>query len=897
MPVLKVLKCLAIEHDLTFVAFAVLTCSLAAISTFVLADRAQQKTGAMRSIWLALAAIAAGYGIWATHFIAMLAYDVGLANGYNISLTIVSATIGIAFCLFGLQIALNDKLPSWRFALGGLTAGIGITAMHYTGMLAWQVAAVKQWDTTYVAASVVLGPMLTAAAYHVGFGGNGRVHRVAGAGINMFAIVAMHFTAMTALTLRPDVSVEVTNAVPELWLESTLIVATISLLIGALVAAVMDQHLDGRTARENASLQRLVEITKQGVVTARRLALIAETSRECIVIIDHETGRIIWANETFGKEIAKPAAELEGHTATDLGFDIIKTIPEFPEALAALARDGATTLRIDTKSPSGVKTWEGTLTLARDPDTGRQQRIATFNDITSRVRAEARLRDSEERFQLSVSGSSVGIWDWKIGDDKLFASPRLHELLGLTAGDRRVESMAAFVSLIHPDDVEHVRNTMRSHLRDRTPYSLDQRIRMKDGSYRWFRARAQAIWNDAGRAVRMAGSMSDIHDLVYATEQAEAANKLKSQFLANMSHEIRTPMNGVMGMAQLLMRTELAEKQRHYANVILDSSKSLLTIINDILDLSKIEANLLTLNSEPVEMARLISDVCARIEGIATQKNIALKQVITPACNGTFPGDAVRIGQVLVNLIGNAVKFTERGSVTVEVTPAPSGRTRFAIRDTGPGIPAEQLSAVFERFRQGDGSTTRRHGGTGLGLAISRELIRLMHGDIGVESTMGKGSTFWFELPLEIQVKTASAADDAQSTDQAPLEGMHVLVAEDDPVSQQVIASALTLMGADPTIVSDGRAALDALEREHFAMVFMDIQMPGMTGDVAIQRIRASGKPYADVPIIIVTANATEVRERFLDVQSDDCVAKPIAFAQFAQTIQHVLAKRAVKAA
>jgi PAS domain S-box-containing protein len=894
--VLKVLKCLAIEHDLTFVAIAVVTCTLASISTFVLADRALQKTGTLRSVWLILAGVAAGYGIWATHFIAMVAYDVGLPNGYNIELTVVSATIAIAFCLLGLQIAVNGKFSNSRFALGGLVAGVGITAMHYTGMAAWQIAAVKEWDASYVIASIVLGASLSAGAYHVGFSRNGRVSRIAGAGICMLAIVAMHFTAMTALTLRPDASVAVTNAVAEFWLESTIMVVTIAILIGALVSAVVDEHLDGRTARENASLQKLIELTRQSESSARRLALIAETSHECIVIIDHETNRIVWANEAFSKEIKRPAAEIEGGTPDDLGFEIVRTVPEMSEALATLERDGSVPMRMETETSDGAKTWEGSLTLARDQITKRWQRIATFSDVTARLKAEAQLRDSEERFQLAVSGSSVGIWDWKIADDKLFASLRAHELAGLSPNDPRIESMASLMRFMHPDDVNTARDAMMAHLHERVPYVVDHRLRMKDGSYRWFRWRGQAIWNAAGRAVRMAGSVSDIHDLIYATEQAEQANKLKSQFLANMSHEIRTPMNGVMGMAQLLMRTQLTDKQRHYANVILDSSKSLLTIINDILDLSKIESGLMNLNCEPVEVSRLIQDVCARVEGIATQKHLALNQIIDPACDGVFHGDAVRIGQVLVNLIGNAVKFTETGSVTIEVSPAARGRTRFAVHDTGPGIPAEQLCAVFERFRQGDGSTTRRHGGTGLGLAISRELVRLMKGDIGVDSKMGEGSTFWFELPIDLERK-AGAKDDSVNVSDSPLEGMRVLVAEDDPVSQQVIASELTLLGADPTVVGDGRAALDALERERYAVVFMDMQMPGMTGDVAIQKIRASGKPYADIPIIIVTANAIEVRERFLDVQADACVAKPIVFAQFAETIQQVLAKRATKAA
>ena len=376
-------------------------------------------------------------------------------------------------------------------------------------------------------------------------------------------------------------------------------------------------------------------------------------------------------------------------------------------------------------------------------------------------------------------------------------------------------------------------------------------------------------------------------ELEAAMHRADAANQAKSDFLSNMSHEIRTPLNGVIGMAHLALMAAPNERQRDCLEKIQGAGRHLLGIVNDILDFSKIEAGKLQLEEADFTLAELLATVAGQMSPAALDKGLSLVFRTDPGLAERFRGDALRIRQVLLNFIGNAIKFSTHGEVLVQAMPQegcePGTRLRFEIRDHGPGLTETQATALFQSFHQADASTTRHHGGTGLGLAICRQLATLMGGEVGVRSQPGAGSTFWFSAPLP--VATHGVAAEANALDLRVIRGARILVVDDNPLNQQVAADLLHDLGARVELAANGQQAVELLRWQAFDCVLMDLQMPVLDGLQATRQIKAL--PHGrTVPVIAVTANASEHdRSRCLDAGMVDYVSKPFDPARLYDTV------------
>jgi two-component system sensor histidine kinase/response regulator len=717
------------SYDYRLVALSVLIAILASYAALDLAGRVTAAHGRARFVWLTGGAAAMGLGIWSMHYIGMLAYSLPVAILYDwptVLLSLVAAMLASSIALF---IASRSVMLPLRTAVGGVLMGIGIAAMHYTGMEAMRLPAMCHYSPGLVILSVILAIVISLVAlwltFHLREEHSATGWRKLASAILMgAAIPVMHYTGMAAVTFTR------TDSAPKLTYS--------------------------------------VEISELGIAA--------------IIVV----------------------------TLMVLGLTILTSLVD--------RRFSAQSLELSL---------------------------------------------SEQRFRQLVESAQVILWRWSVDSSQFsFVNKEAEELLGFRPEQWLTHGKFLF-DHAHPDDRESTELFCGSAAEGRGSQRFEHRMICADGNVIWLRTSVRLVAGN-GKAKELVGVMTDITErkraqeaAERAQEAAESASRAKSEFLASMSHEIRTPMNGVIGMTELVLDTDLNFEQREYLTTVKVSAESLLTIINDILDFSKIEAGRLELDPVSFHLQQCIEETMRALAFRAHEKDLELLCDIKPEVPCHVIGDSVRIRQIIINLVGNSIKFTERGQVELEVAlEAQEGdelELHFIVSDTGIGIPPEKQKLIFEAFSQADSSTTRRFGGTGLGLTISSRLVQAMRGKIWVESEPGKGSNFHFTVCLGIDHQGSEPPPE-----EVPLTGIPVLVVDDNFTNRRILTEMFWMWQMKPTEAASAQEALAHLrrasERGHpFALVVTDVHMPEMDGFDLAERIKDAPK-LADVVILMLTS-------------------------------------------
>lgn len=541
----------------------------------------------------------------------------------------------------------------------------------------------------------------------------------------------------------------------------------------------------------------------------------------------------------------------------------------------------------------------GTMTFA-----GTRRYVGLITDLTEQYQQRMALLAARDQLMMAANVARLGIWTWTLADNSLQWNDRMFELYDYPQSLRETGlNYSHWRQRLHPDDMQANDQSLSAALEGRGNYDIIFRITLPDGRVRFLQVAAYIERDERNQPVKVTGINLDITAqreletrLLQAKEQADLASAAKSSFLANMSHEIRTPMNAVLGLLQLVRQTELNLRQQDYVDKALSSGRALLSLLNDILDYSKIEAGKLELDLHPLELDALMRELGDVLSGNQGKKDIEILFAIDPNLPSVLVGDKLRLLQVMINLAGNAFKFTQQGQIVIGVEELQRSNgsilLRFSVTDTGIGISTEQLQRIFQSFTQAEASTARRFGGSGLGLVISKRLIELMHGTLEVTSEPGKGSRFWFDVPLGVANFTPMR--ESCPTADVPL---HVLIVDDNPVAAELMTATARALGWRTQTAFSGNDALarvrdQASHNDRFDLVLMDWRMPDMDGLDAAKQIRNSSTTPGSPLVIMVSAYEREAmasEQQHADAPFADFLTKPVTPRQLANTVMQAL--------
>ncbi|EPS3421911.1 PAS domain S-box protein [Vibrio fluvialis] len=837
-------------------------------------------------------------GIWSMHFVGMLAFAMPHSMDYDPMITALSLLPAIVASYIVLK-SLIDETDSCRLTLrNGLIVGAGIGAMHYLGMEAMRMDMALRYDPYWFALSIVVAVVLAFIALSARrllrkrFPALRSLHvKLISAVIMGAAISGMHYTGMEAARFIEQLECITPVAGMHAGVQDNqqlaLAVAIFTLLISTLALNVSSQLryrqlLSEKTSGE-ARLQAILDTATDGVITINAKGEIQGINAAVSQIFGWQE------NEVLGRNVSMlmPSHHQQQHD----GY--LKRYLETGKA-SVIGSPREVYARHRNGDLIPVRLGVGRVNL----DDGETLFVGFIADISQRKAMEEKLRESEERLSSlmqNIPGASFRrLLDH--GWTPIYLSDGVAELCGYSA-DVLLSGEVSFFDCLLEEDRPQLCDNIRNSLDERETYEIEYRVTHKDGHTVWVLENGMIVRDENGNVVWSDGVMVDISsrkqmesELLEAKLRAEDAAESKASFLANMSHEIRTPMNAIIGFTDILLDSDISGENRRHLQTICQSSRSLLHLLNDILDSAKLEKNKLEIEPIPFKLAACVDTVISTLWLGAKSKRVELDLVMSANLPEVVEGAEDRIRQVLMNLVGNGIKFTEHGSVTLAVDPMTDKPDwiRFSVTDTGIGIEPERLNAIFEPFTQADASMSRRFGGTGLGTSISKQLVELMGGQISATSQPGRGSCFVIELPLPASELTVATP----SSQVVALPHLRVLVCDDIEQNINLLRILLERQGHTVFTAQDGLEAVRQYQTVHPDVVLMDIQMPNLDGLGASREIRhwEAEQNLPQVPIVALTASVLiEDRLQARDAGMAGFANKPVDFAQLTQEMARVL--------
>lgn len=818
-----------------------------------------------------------GGAVWSMHFIGMMSFDLCTKVTYHKSITILSILPSFIASYFALQTLNKKKITRKELISVGILVGAGIGFMHYMGMAAMEMRPKLMYDPYLFFISLVVAISLAILSIFIQFRLKETKLKIKTKYLTLIsgivmgsAISGMHYTGMAAarFVIDPTQVLDKTNS-DQFFLAALVSFGSIFVIGSAVVTIAFISYKD--------LFQNLLK-------SESRLRAIIETAADAIVMINTK-GIVQEFNITAEKMFGWKAKEIIGKNVKILMPDPFQR--DHDQYLSNYLRTGEAKIIGSGRETIAIRkdgtTFPIRLAIGHTKLPQDDVFVGLISDISDRVLIENALKENEEQLKSFIQNIPGVVYRCLVDEHwtSVFISDSILNLSGYPSSDfLEPNRKRTFTEIIHPEDRIHVSNMIQNAIDTADTFVLNYRIIQKSGDIRWVLEYGGLVLDENQKVKFLDGVILDNTDrrmieeaLIESKEKAELAAMTKTTFLANMSHEIRTPMNAILGFTEILLAGDLIGNQKKQLETVKNSARSLLRLLNDVLNSAKLDKGAVELEVFDFSLVSLVDQVCSAMSIEAKRKGLRFQYKISEGINDYYKGDSLRIRQILTNLIGNAIKFTKEGFIQLNVS-AKGGEVLFHIEDSGIGIAADRLEKIFDPFTQADVSMSRKFGGTGLGTTISKQLVELMRGMIWVKSELGVGTHFYVSIPLEIGNPVLEINENIQFD----LPKLKVLIVDDVKQNVELIQLLMTTNGHEVEIANNGREALEVYKSKTFDLVLMDIQMPEMDGLEATRQIRILEKVNnLRVPILALSASVFEEdRISAKEAGMDGFVSKPI---------------------